>query len=112
MITCNIYRECLFWYKISDTQKEDFIGLIEKILKIRKPNLVLVDQYSALKGKKFREFLREKNIEIETICSNIPSSNGMVERVISTLIDSLRCNFCEKKKSWKEIVEITIKKLQ
>lgn len=34
---------------------------------------------------------------LETVCSNMPSSNGMVERTIGTIVDSLRCNYFENK---------------
>ena len=76
--------------------EQDLINLISEVLKDGRPKLIIADQYSAMKGKKFKEFLRENGIKIEYICVDSPESNGTNERVGQTLGNAIRCKLYDK----------------
>ena len=54
------------------------------------------DQYSAMKGKAFIKFLKERNVRIEYICVDSPESNGSIERTLMNLGNAIRCKLYER----------------
>lgn len=85
------------WITTSRGQSEqDLINLISEVLKDGRPKLIIADQYSAMKGKKFKEFLRGNGIKIEYICVDSPESNSTNERVNQTLGNAIRCKLYDK----------------
>lgn len=71
--------------------ENDLIHLMREVLKDGRPKIVLSDRFGAMKGNKFRNFLRENEARLEYICADSASSNGTVERVGYTLSDAIRC---------------------
>ena len=80
------------WY-VTSTKKgsNEFIQLIKKVMTIRKPQLIVADNYPAIRGAVFRSFLQNNDIKILFTATNHASSNGMVERVHQTLLEKLKC---------------------
>lgn len=79
----------------------DFINLLNKIIAVQKPKMIVADNYPAIKGKQFQDFLRKHEIAMTFVAVNHPSANGIVERVNRTIVDRLRCKRLEfPKKAW------------
>ena len=49
-----------------------------------------------MRDNKFKEFLGEKEIRLEYICTDSPGSNGSIERVGFTLSDGIRCELYDR----------------
>lgn len=74
---CHMTRK--LWAITSSSQtKNDMIKIVEEILKEGKPKMILCDRYSAMKSKKFREFLEKREIRLEFICTDSPGRNGTI----------------------------------
>lgn len=89
------------WFTTSKTRNaDDYINLVSIVLK-SKPNVqiknLLADKYPGFNDKSFRNFLKRNQINFMQIPSNVPSANGLAERVIQTLVNSIRCNFYDQK---------------
>lgn len=85
------------WYVASTTKTYvDFINLINKVMTVEKPKLIVADNYPAIKGKHFQEFLFKNQIGMVFVSPNHPSSNGMVERVNQTITNRLRAKRLER----------------
>ena len=74
---------------------KDFINLIKSVIQIRKPKLILADQYTGIHSKEFINFLSKNEIEIRFIATNCPQSNGITERLNQTITNRLRCKLNE-----------------
>lgn len=85
------------WCVCAKGQSEtDLINLIKEVLKDGQPKIILSDRFGAMKGNKFKKFLRENEARLEYICADSASSNGTVERVGFTLSDAIRCKLYDR----------------
>nr|XP_046919045.1 uncharacterized protein LOC124499206 [Dermatophagoides farinae] len=97
------------WIVTSKTQTgKDFVNLINKVITLRKPKLVVADQYTGIKSTEFRQFLENKDIKLMFTPKNHPESNGMVERVNQTLCARIRQRILETPKERRQISWTTI----
>lgn len=90
----------------SKTQNaNDFIKLIENVLKDHNIQILLTDQYPGINSKDFKNFLEEKGVKIVFTSVNAPFSNGLNERLNQTLVNKIRCAINEKnnKSAWTTI---------
>ena len=101
------------WTTTAKGQGEnDLINLVNEILKSGKPEVILCDRYGAMRGNKFKEYLKGLGIKLVYICADSAPSNGTIERVGFTLSDGIRCKLYERDYScaWttiaKEVVNI------
>lgn len=86
----------------SSRDSNDFVHLINCIIPLRKPKLIVADNYSAIKGGKFRSYLHKLDIPITFTAVDHQASNGIVERANQTLVERLKCKRLESVKtvSW------------
>ena len=101
------------WHRASRTQTaDDFIKLIESIGDPKEIEIILMDQYSALDSKKLREFAKANDIAIIHSPVDHAESNGRVERVNQTVINSLRCKHNEPGESrcWSSLIGEVVKR--
>ena len=84
------------WCIPSKTQGvDDFIRLIERIKEFGQPENIVCDRYPALTSNRFRQYLESNQIQLIHIPVTHPSSNGMVERLVQTVVERLRCKKLE-----------------
>ena len=90
------------WVVTSRTKESvDYIHLINKVLTFERPQLIVADNYPAIKGKEFRSFLKSRSIEVIYTSTDHASSNGMVERLHQTLTERMRCKRLENaQRAW------------
>ena len=84
---------------------KDFQNLINLVLKDgHSITTLLADQYAGINSKDFKDFLKEKKINLVLTAVDCPSSNGLNERLNQTLTNRLRCKKNEtaenKKRPW------------
>lgn len=70
---------------------KDFIRLIDQVIKENKIEILLSDQYPALKSREFKNYLKENSIEVIFTAVDAPFSNGLNERLNQTLVNRI-CN--------------------
>lgn len=94
-----------------DQAAKDFIKLINKTPKESKIEILLADQYPAINSKEFKNYLKERNIDLIHTAVDALFSNGLNERLNQTLINKIRCMFnsVDKKKAWSKIAEECVK---
>ena len=82
-----------------------FIKLLEKVSAESQIGLLLTDQYGGLTSTELEQYLVEKNIEHLTTSVDMPSSNGINERLNQTLVNRIRCRINEfkSKVAWSTI---------
>jgi RNase H-like domain found in reverse transcriptase/Reverse transcriptase (RNA-dependent DNA polymerase)/Integrase zinc binding domain len=73
-------------------------GLIEIILKYRKPDIIVCDNEPSFRSHVVEILLRNLDINVHFIPPGHSESNGQIERVHSTITEILRC----KQKEWDE----------
>ena len=88
----------------------DFVTLINMVLKDgHSIGTLLADQYAGINSKDFKEYLKEKNINLVLTAVDCPSSNGLNERLNQTLVNRLRCKKNEsdrnKKRPWSVLLQ-------
>ena len=99
------------WFRTSKTQKShDSRILIETIFNLGKPKLLISDNYPGITSRAFRLFLEKHDIDLKLVPPYCPKSNGMIERVNQTILDSMRCKYYEhdRKISWQIIAQQSI----
>ena len=80
------------YIQTSKTQNaNDFIKLMENVLKDHDIQILLTDQYPGINSIDFKNFLKEKRVTIIFTGVNTPSSNGLNERPNQTLVNKIRC---------------------
>lgn len=90
----------------------DFIKLIKNVTNSYNIDMILTDQYPGINSKEFKEFLKNKNIEIVFTAVDTPFSNGLNERLNQTLVNKIRCKINEnnKKIAWTTIAQKCVEK--
>lgn len=85
----------------------DFIKLLEKIPKEETIDILLADQYPALNSMEFKNYLRNRNIQLILTAVDAPFSNGLNERLNQTLVNKIRCKMNESKgkTNWSRLAE-------
>lgn len=97
----------------SKTQNSnDFIKLLENVLKNHNIRTILTDQYPGINSKEFKNYLKEKNVSMVFTAVNAPFSNGLNERLNQTIVNKIRCtiNDQNKKTSWTNTAHTCIEK--
>lgn len=80
------------WCTFSKTSTtKDIICLINKVLTMGTPRMIKFDNHTSQKSREIRNFLQSKGIDFQYCAPNSPQSMGMVERVNSTLKNTIRC---------------------
>ncbi len=80
----------------------DFIKLLNIVLnKGHKIKNLLTDQYTGINSAEFKNFCKDKDINLIFTAVDSPSSNGLNERLNQTLINRLRCKINENKENRK-----------
>lgn len=74
----------------------NLINLINKMMVVKKPKLVVADNYPAIKGNLFQRYLRQNDIAMVFISPEHSSSNGMIERFNQTIVNRLCCERIEQ----------------
>lgn len=97
-------------YAFASTSKhqttEDFIKLINKIQDKRPIKTLLTDQYPGINSEKFRQHMKNLNIQLIFTVVDCPFSNGLNERLNQTLVNRIRCKQNEKKtRAWTKIAD-------
>lgn len=85
----------------------DFIKLIEKIPKEETIDILLSDQYPAFNSNEFKNYLKNRNIQLILTAVDAPFSNGLNERLNQTIVNKIRCKMNESKgkTNWSKIAE-------
>ena len=98
------------WGITSKTQNvSDFQQLYNKISQDGHPQHIVCDRYPALNSSSFREFLLLNNTQIIYIPVTHPSSNGMIERFVQTVVERLRCKkLSMPNRSWARLAMETL----
>lgn len=101
------------WHRASRTQTaNDFIELIRSVGDPKEIEIILMDQYSAQDSKKLKRFAKENDIAIIHTPVDHAESNGRIERVNQTVINSLRCKHNEPGESrrWTTLIGEVVKR--
>lgn len=100
------------WGTFSRTSTtKDIINLINKVLTMGTPKLIKFDNHQSQKSKEIKNFMQSKGIEFQYCAPNSPQSMGMVERVNSTLKNTIRCIINDsdyKCNTWVKAAEMAI----
>ena len=86
---------------------EDLIKLFNIVTNTNKIETLLADQYSSLNAKKFKDYIKNKNINLIFTAVENPQSNGMIERLNQTITNRIRCkiNDDNNHRPWTKIAE-------
>lgn len=101
------------WHRASRTQTaDDFIKLIKSVGDPKEIEIILMDQYLAQDSKKLKKFAKENDIAIIHTPVDHAESNGRIERVNQTVINSLRCKYNEPGESrrWTTLIGEVVKR--
>lgn len=77
---------------------KDFIKLVDQVLKNNKVEILLSDQYPALKSKEFKKYLKDHSVDLIFTAVDAPFSNGHNEKLNQTLVNRIRCALNSKKR--------------
>lgn len=97
----------------SKTQSgSDFIKLVKKVADNEQIGKILVDQYPGINSYEFKEYIKNKNIQLIFTAVNAPFSNGLNERLNQTLVNRIRCkvNETSDRKAWTTIAQQCVQK--
>lgn len=75
----------------------EFINLMNNVMKMGKPSQILADRYTAITSDSFGSFLNENEIKINFIPKSAPQSNGLCERVGNTIVDKIRTKMIDSR---------------
>lgn len=82
----------------SKTQNgSDFVKLLKNITEKEEVGMILSDQYPGINSNEFKNFLKEKSIQLIFTAINAPFSNGLNERLNQTLVNKITCKRNESK---------------
>ena len=86
--------------------------MVKKVADNEQIGKFLVDQYPGINSYEFKEYLKNKNIQLIFTAVNAPFSNGLNERLNQTLINKIRCkvNETKDKKAWTTIAQECVQK--
>lgn len=89
---------------------EDFIKLIDPIAEENKIKTVLVDRFGAFKSRRFKDYMKRKEIEVLFTSVDNPQSNGLNERLNQTLVNRIRCKVNENgnNEPWTNLAEVCV----
>lgn len=99
------------WLRTSTGQEAtDYIKLMDPIIKDNQIKTVLVDQYGAFTSKKFKTYLKNRNIQLVYTTVDNPQSNGLNERLNQTLVNRIRCRINENdtRGAWTKIAQTCV----
>lgn len=90
----------------------DFIKLIDNVTQSYNIDMLLTDQYPGINSKDFKEFLKNKNIQMVFTAVDAPFSNGLNERLNQTLVNKIRCriNESDKKTAWTTVAQTCVER--
>lgn len=85
----------------------DYIKLIKKIPIEETIDILLCDQYPAFNSNEFKDYLKNRNIQLVFTAVDAPFSNGLNERLNQTIVNKMRCKINESKgkSNWSKIAE-------
>lgn len=91
------------WIITSKNQTaKEFINLVNQVANKHQIGTLLMDQYTGINSKQFREYLKQKKVNFIFTAVDCAASNGHVERLGQTLVNRLRCKFNDgnQKRPW------------
>jgi len=91
------------WINTSSTQHyQNFINLINPIIKDNQIDIILADQYTGINNNKLKHFITNNKCKLIFTAVDSAHSNGLNERVNQTIVNRIRCKFNEEgeKRAW------------
>ena len=74
----------------------DFIKLLQTVLETERIGIILMDQYPGINSRKFKDYLKKKEVQLVVAAINAQFSNGLNERLNQTLVNKIRYKINEE----------------
>ncbi|UYV75023.1 hypothetical protein LAZ67_12002130 [Cordylochernes scorpioides] len=83
----------LWAFPTKSVSTDSYITCLRNLFQINKPEILITDRNAAFLSRKFKHFLERNNVKHLLTSSHHPETNAKVERLNSTIINRLRCEY-------------------
>ncbi|UYV78462.1 hypothetical protein LAZ67_16001480, partial [Cordylochernes scorpioides] len=83
----------LWAFPTKSVSTDSYITCLRNLFQINKPEILITDRNAAFLSRKFKHFLDRNNVKHLLTSSHHPETNSKVERLNSTIINRLRCEY-------------------
>ncbi|UYV61886.1 hypothetical protein LAZ67_1006958, partial [Cordylochernes scorpioides] len=83
----------LWAFPTKSVSTDSYITCLRNLFQINKPEILITDRNAAFLSRKFKHFLKRNNVKHLLTSSHHPETNAKVERLNSTIINRLRCEY-------------------
>ncbi|UYV77262.1 hypothetical protein LAZ67_15000280 [Cordylochernes scorpioides] len=83
----------LWAFPTKSVSTDSYISCLRNLFQINKPEILITDRNAAFLSRKFKNFLERNNVKHLLTSSHHPETNAKVERLNSTIINRLRCEY-------------------
>ncbi|UYV84377.1 hypothetical protein LAZ67_X001970 [Cordylochernes scorpioides] len=83
----------LWAFPTKSVSTDSYITCLRNLFQINKPEILITDRNAAFLSRKFKNFLERNNDKHLLTSSHHPETNAKVERLNSTIINRLRCEY-------------------
>ncbi|UYV83493.1 K02A2.6-like, partial [Cordylochernes scorpioides] len=83
----------LWAFPTKSVSTDSYITCLRNLFQINKPQILITDRNAAFLSRKFKHFLDRNNVKHLLTSSHHPETNAKVERLNSTIINRLRCEY-------------------
>ncbi|UYV70155.1 hypothetical protein LAZ67_7002015, partial [Cordylochernes scorpioides] len=83
----------LWAFPTKSVSTDSYITCLRNLFQINKPEIIITDRNAAFLSRKFKHFLDRNNVKHLLTSSHHPETNAKVERLNSTIINRLRCEY-------------------
>ncbi|UYV77009.1 hypothetical protein LAZ67_14002807, partial [Cordylochernes scorpioides] len=83
----------LWAFPTKSVSTDSYITCLRNLFQINKPEILITDRNAAFLSRKFKHFLDRNNVKHLLTSSHHPETNAKVERLNSTIINRLRCEY-------------------
>ncbi|UYV61752.1 K02A2.6-like [Cordylochernes scorpioides] len=83
----------LWTFPTKSVSTDSYITCLKNLFQINKPEILITDRNAAFLSNKFKQFLGKNNVKHLLTSAHHPETNAKVERLNSTIINRLRCEY-------------------
>ncbi|UYV78642.1 K02A2.6-like, partial [Cordylochernes scorpioides] len=83
----------LWTFPTKSVSTDSYITCLKNLFQINKPEILITDRNAAFLSNKFKHFLEKNNVKHLLTSAHHPETNAKVERLNSTIINRLRCEY-------------------
>ncbi|UYV72011.1 hypothetical protein LAZ67_9001548, partial [Cordylochernes scorpioides] len=83
----------LWTFPTKSVSTDSYITCLKNLFQINKPEILITDRNAAFLSNKLKHFLEKNNVKHLLTSAHHPETNAKVERLNSTIINRLRCEY-------------------